>query len=178
MQSPFTGAAVIPIAIPGAGKSTLMKQWFPDPASRIELDEWRLRLTGSRADQSANRAAVEIQYMVFEERCARGLSTAVDGTNITVSHRMKLQQVARGRVGLVAVVLDIPVEICHRQNRMREQPVPDEVIDHFAGKWAKNVPPGPIPGFDLTIRITPQGREDIGHLDIEGAPWLFANTTA
>lgn len=147
---------VVTIGVPGAGKSTFTTRWFT-PTQRLNLDTFRGMAADDEHDQTATDVAVCVQDVLLRERCRRGLVTVVDSTNVRHSVRARLLQVAE-RVPSVAVVFDIPKEVCHRRNAARPQPVPAQVIERMHERMydvTRNglAPSGPVPGFTLTRRI-------------------------
>lgn len=179
---PTPGVLLVLVARPGAGKSTLARSWFPpetDPYRIVELDDLRGWLTGDPGNQTADALAVRIRHMIIGSRLKRGLITVVDATNIRPEYRDELlRQARRHKARTVAVVLDVPADVCKARNEGRPHPVPDEVIDRMDYLWIdrKSVPAeGPLDGFDQTVRISVDGdRQVFGDLDVEGAVWLTA----
>ncbi len=110
------------VAPPGAGKTTWVREHFPVD-QRVSLDEYRWRLSGDAADQSATRTASAIMHLVVEERMSRGLTTVVDATNACAQDRADVVRHATAwERHSIAVVLHTPLEMCIARQAAREQP--------------------------------------------------------
>ena len=72
------------------------------------------------ADQTATQDAFELLHVIVEKRLARGKLVVVDATSVQAWARASLLAIGR-RYGVptVAIVFDLPDEVCSRQNRER-----------------------------------------------------------
>jgi predicted kinase len=170
-------ALVVTIAIPGAGKSTWAEQRFT-PTQIINLDELRERVCDDPTDMDATPDAVAIQDLLVDARCRRRRLTVVDATNLRPEVRAKLIEIALTNLMVpVAVVLDVPLEVCRARNAARPRQVPKPVMDRMWQQFTKTIPTdGPVPGFAQTVRVRDDGRVLglFGRIrpGFEQAPWL------
>ena len=110
---------VILIGPSGAGKSTFARQHF-QPTEVLSSDACRGWVSDDETDQSATEDAFEVLHLVARKRLARGRLTVVDATNVQLHARQSLVALAREHyVQLVAIVFDLPEEVCAGRNRRR-----------------------------------------------------------
>lgn len=168
-------ALVVMIAPPGAGKSS----WTAGRFHRhqvVNLDSIREQIADDPADQGATREAADIQHAMLAARCRRRLLTVVDATNLGGGVRESLLGHAHRNLMLtVAVVLDVPLEVCLIRNRRRDRVVPEHVIVRMHQQYLRSIPAaGVVAGFDVTRRIG-YAHDYVAGLvptDQREAPWL------
>jgi predicted kinase len=151
-------ALLVMIGPPGSGKTTWVERRFAD-TQRVSLDMYRGLLTDDEGNLIATPSAVDLMHRILAYRCMLQLTTVVDATNAHAGHREGVLDHARlHRMLTVAVVMDLPVDLCIQQDAMRRRRVPSGEIKRIAADIAESVPPtGPVPGFDVTRRITLDG---------------------
>lgn len=172
-------ALVVMIAPPAAGKSTWVKARFV-ATQRVNLDTFRGMVSDNDHDQEATSEAVAIQHLIVAARCQRRLLTVVDATNTRCSVRREvLRHAVDNQLLTVAVVLDVPLDTCQARNIARRDAggmfVPPDVIERMWTTMQANIPAGPVPDFDVTRRIGPDGDQLFGAAPAQyaGASWLL-----
>jgi protein phosphatase len=118
IEVPDTSLVVL-IGTTGSGKSTFSRQHFR-PTEVLSSHFFRGMVADDENDQSATTAAFEALHFVAARRLAAGRLTVIDATNVQFEARKPLLALARQyRVVAVAIVLDIPEEVCEERNRER-----------------------------------------------------------
>ena len=112
-------ALVVLIGPSGSGKSTFAKNHFKT-TEVLSSDFCRGLVADDENDQSATKDAFEILHFIASKRLAAGRLTVVDATNVQPEARKPLVELARKYHCLpVAIVFDLPEDICHERNRAR-----------------------------------------------------------
>ncbi|MGC9437367.1 polynucleotide kinase-phosphatase [Streptomyces sp. WG5] len=110
---------VVLIGASGSGKSTFARRTFT-PTEVISSDFCRGLVADDENDQSASRDAFDVLHYIAGKRLAAGRRTVVDATNVQQDARRQLIELARKYDVLpVAIVLDIPEEVCAERNATR-----------------------------------------------------------
>lgn len=116
---------VVLVGVSGCGKSTFARAHF-GRFETVSSDFCRALVANDENDQTATKAAFEILHAIVAKRLQRGLLTVVDATNVQPEARRPLLELARRfHVVPVAIVLDLPEEVCLARNRER----PDRTLD-------------------------------------------------
>ncbi len=146
------------IGVPGSGKSTFAAARYAT-TQIVSLDRLRGILCDNEADQTATDHALMLRRQILAERCRRRLDTVADSTSLIPEHRADLVMYGRQYEMLnVAVVFETPFAVCKLR---RPPPFPAEVLERMWQQFQDHVPAdGPVPGFDVTRRISP-GRDDL-----------------
>lgn len=112
-------ALVVLVGTSGSGKSTFAAQHF-GPFETVSSDHCRGMVANDPNDQSATAAAFDLLHHVVGLRLTAGLLTVVDATNVQAPARRQLVELARAHDVLpVAIVLDVPEEVCVARNEHR-----------------------------------------------------------
>jgi protein phosphatase len=107
------------IGISGSGKSTFAKMHFKS-TEVLSSDYCRGLVSDDQNDQSATHDAFDILYYVAAKRLAAGRLTVIDATNVQAEARKPIVKLAREHDVLpVAIVLNLPVELCQERNHLR-----------------------------------------------------------
>ena len=110
---------IVLIGPSGSGKSTFARKHFL-PSEVLSSDYCRGLVSDNENDQGATNDAFEVLHYVAAKRLARGRLTVVDATNVQPEARAPLVHLARAQHCLpVAIVFDLPENICHERNRAR-----------------------------------------------------------
>src|SRR5690606_20671278 len=111
---------VVLIGPSGSGKSTFARKHFL-PTEVLSSDYCRGLISDDENDQAATLDALEVLHYVAAKRLARGRIVVVDATNVQPEARKPLVELARRYHCLpVAVVLNMPEDVCHERNRQRD----------------------------------------------------------
>jgi protein phosphatase len=112
-------ALVVLVGTSGSGKSTFARRNFL-PTEVISSDYCRGLVADDENDQGATKDAFEVLHFIAAKRLAVGRLTVVDATNTQPEARKPLVELARKYYCLpVAIVLDIPEQVCHERNSTR-----------------------------------------------------------
>ncbi|MDQ1025525.1 protein phosphatase [Streptomyces umbrinus] len=110
---------VVLIGASGSGKSTFARKHFK-PTEVISSDFCRGLVADDENDQSASGDAFDVLHYIAGKRLAAGRRTVVDATNVQQESRKQLIELARKHDVLpIAVVLDVPEEVCAERNASR-----------------------------------------------------------
>ncbi|MEV8532019.1 polynucleotide kinase-phosphatase [Streptomyces sp. NPDC051211] len=110
---------VVLIGATGSGKSTFARKHFK-PTEILSSDYCRGLVADDENDQSASRDAFDVLHYIAGKRLAAGRLTVVDATSVQQEARRQLVQLARAHDVLpIAIVLDMPEEVCAERNAAR-----------------------------------------------------------
>jgi protein phosphatase len=115
----------------GCGKSTFARRHFR-PTQVLSSDFFRGLVADDEADQAASRDAFEILHLAAAKRLAAGRLTVIDATNTRPEARKPLLALARRyNLPVVAIVFDLPLELCAARSAGRAERVvgPDVVAE-------------------------------------------------
>ncbi|MHC0429144.1 polynucleotide kinase-phosphatase [Streptomyces sp. O3] len=110
---------VVLVGATGSGKSTFAARHFT-PTEVVSSDFCRGLVADDENDQSASRDAFDVLHYIAGKRLAAGRRTVVDATNVQSDGRRQLIQLARQHDVLpIAIVLDVPEQVCAERNANR-----------------------------------------------------------
>ncbi|MFF7852744.1 polynucleotide kinase-phosphatase [Streptomyces sp. NPDC007904] len=110
---------VVLVGASGSGKSTFARRHFK-PTEVISSDFCRGLVSDDENDQSATRDAFDVLHYIAGKRLAAGRRTVVDATSVQQDARRQLIDLAREHDVLpIAIVLDVPEEVCAERNAVR-----------------------------------------------------------
>ncbi|MFE2535433.1 polynucleotide kinase-phosphatase [Streptomyces sp. NPDC059371] len=110
---------VVLIGASGSGKSTFARRHFK-PTEIISSDYCRGLVADDENDQSASGDAFDVLHYIAGKRLAAGRRTVVDATSVQQDSRRQLIELARKYDVLpIAIVLDVPEEVCAERNATR-----------------------------------------------------------
>ncbi|MEW2512472.1 polynucleotide kinase-phosphatase [Streptomyces sp. NPDC046870] len=110
---------VVLVGASGSGKSTFARRHFK-PTEVISSDFCRGLVADDENDQSASRDAFDVLHYIAGKRLAAGRRTVVDATSVQQDGRRQLIELAkRYDVLPIAIVLDVPEEVCAERNAAR-----------------------------------------------------------
>ncbi|MDQ8703595.1 polynucleotide kinase-phosphatase [Streptomyces sp. LHD-70] len=132
---------VVLVGASGSGKSSFARQHFK-PTEVISSDFCRGLVSDDENDQSASRDAFDVLHYIAGKRLAAGRLTVVDATNVQQDSRKQLVQLARQHDVLpIAIVLDVPEEVCARRNAERADraDMPRRVIERHTRELRRSL---------------------------------------
>ncbi|MFS4091635.1 polynucleotide kinase-phosphatase [Streptomyces sp. AF1A] len=110
---------VVLVGASGSGKSTFALRHFK-PTEVISSDFCRGLVCDDENDQGATRDAFDVLHYIAGKRLAAGRRTVVDATSVQQDARRQLIELARKHDVLpIAIVLDVPEEVCAERNAAR-----------------------------------------------------------
>ncbi|MFH8289732.1 polynucleotide kinase-phosphatase [Streptomyces sp. NPDC018059] len=110
---------VVLVGATGSGKSTFARRHFK-PTEVIGSDFCRGLVADDENDQSASGDAFDVLHYIAGKRLAAGRRTVVDATNVQSDSRKQLIELARRYDVLpIAIVLDVPEDVCAARNAAR-----------------------------------------------------------
>ncbi|MEU8759990.1 polynucleotide kinase-phosphatase [Streptomyces sp. NPDC048659] len=110
---------VVLIGATGSGKSTFARRHF-EPTEIVSSDFCRGLVADDENDQSASKDAFDVLHYIAGKRLAAGRLTVVDATSVQREARRQLVELARAHDVLpIAIVLDLPEEVCAERNAAR-----------------------------------------------------------
>lgn len=110
---------VVLIGPSGAGKSTFAARHFL-PTEVISSDFCRALVSDDENDMAVTAAAFRVLHAIAGERLQSGRIAVIDATSVQPAARKRLVQLGRDHDCLVvAIVFDLPEEVCIERNRGR-----------------------------------------------------------
>ena len=107
------------IGVSGSGKSTFAKKHFGS-YEVVSSDICRGMVSNDENNQTATPDAFDLVNFIIDKRLKKGLLTVVDATNVQKESRKGLIELAKKYHTLpVAIVLDLPREVCEERNNLR-----------------------------------------------------------
>src|SRR5690242_11857335 len=109
--------AVVALVGPsGSGKSTFARKHFR-ATEVLSSDFCRGLVSDDENSQAATKDAFEVLHFIASKRLAAGRLTVIDATNVQQESRQPLVALAREYHTLpVAIVFNLPEEVCHQRN--------------------------------------------------------------
>jgi protein phosphatase len=110
---------VVLVGATGSGKSTFARRHFK-PTEVISSDFCRGLVSDDENDQGATKDAFDVLHYIAGKRLAAGRRTVVDATSVQSDARRQLIDLAKQYDVLpIAIVLDVPEEVCAERNAAR-----------------------------------------------------------
>ncbi|MFJ6185958.1 polynucleotide kinase-phosphatase [Streptomyces sp. NPDC092295] len=132
---------VVLIGATGSGKSTFARSRFKH-TEVVSSDFCRGLVADDENDQGATADAFDVLHYIVGKRLAAGRLTVVDATNVQPESRKRLVRLAREHDVLpVAIVLDLPEEVCAARNAARPDRagMPRHVIKRHRGELRRSL---------------------------------------
>ena len=163
-------ALVLLIGASGSGKSTFASRNF-DADAVVSSDGLRRILTGDESDQRNNHLVFDRLHRWVEARLAAGLLAVVDATNTDWMGRATLiGQAQRHQRPAIAIVFDLPLEVCLEGSAMRPRTVGASLIRRQIAELGRDREGLDLEGFSA-IYLLRSAREIEGvTVEIEKGP--------
>ena len=148
-------ALLVLVGPSGAGKTTFAARAVA-PTEVLSSDAMRAMVADDASDQTATEAAFELLHAALGFRLARGRLTVVDATNVEARWRTPLLALARrhGR-SAVAIVFDLPLELCLKRNAARMRgAVPEAAIRRQHQRMRRSLGELAEEGFGSVVRLS------------------------
>jgi predicted kinase len=131
---------VVLVGATGSGKSTFAARHFL-PTEIISSDRCRALVADDETDQSATPDAFDLVHAIAAKRLARRRLAVIDATNVRPEDRQKLVELARRYHALpIAIVFDLPEDICLARNRNRkDRDLPSKVVHDHVRRLRKSL---------------------------------------
>ncbi|HEY2079212.1 MAG TPA: polynucleotide kinase-phosphatase [Streptosporangiaceae bacterium] len=128
------------VGISGSGKSTFAARNFI-PTEVVSSDFCRGLVSDNQNDQSVTADAFEVLNFIAGKRLAAGRLTVIDATSVQVEARRSLIALAREHhVLAVAIVLDLPEQLCAARNAARtDRPLRPHVLRQQYGQLRRSL---------------------------------------
>lgn len=138
----------------GAGKSSFAREHFR-PTEVVSSDLCRGLISDDENNQDATPDAFRLLHEIVAHRLNFGRLTVVDATNVWREDRRGYVALAREHgFHLVAVVFDVPVDVCHQRNQERpDRTLGSNVIFSQAMGLKESVPGLREEGFDQVVLL-------------------------
>jgi protein phosphatase len=144
----------------GSGKSTFAARRFR-PTEVVSSDACRALVADDERDLSATPAAFQVLHLVASLRLRRRRLTVVDAVNARAADRRPLVDLAREHdCAAVALVLDLPAELCAARDGARSRTVGERVIAAQRAAIERSLPSLRDEGFDAVHVLDSAGAVD------------------
>lgn len=155
-------ALILLVGPAGSGKSTFARAHFK-PTEVISSDYCRALVSDNEGDQSSTPDAFELLHTVVRLRLRRGRLTVVDAVNARpVDRRPLLRRARELDCAAVAIVFDLPDQICVERDRRRPgRSVGERVIGQQREELRRSLATLDDEGFDqIYVFNTPEAVEE------------------
>lgn len=155
---------ILPIGLPGSGKTTWVRAMFPDHRI-ISSDDVRQAVSGNGYDASRNEEVWDIYFLDIAASLADGINVVADATNLTLRNRARtLECVPAGPerwgedVDVHAIVFKNVAQSIVRNaartgTRNGEQRVPNEAMMGFVKLYEESLQDILTEGYDTITYI-------------------------
>ncbi|HEX2221596.1 MAG TPA: AAA family ATPase [Candidatus Limnocylindria bacterium] len=164
------GALVLLVGPSGAGKTTFARRHF-GPSEVLSSDGFRAIVADDPEDQRATDDAFRLLHLALRLRLSRGRISVVDATNVEAWARaLLLDESRRLRRPSVAIVFDLPLDVCLDRNAARPRPRPPAAIRR-QHRWLRDsIAQLPHEGITVIHRLRSVGEVDAMSVVRVGAP--------
>jgi predicted kinase len=132
-----TPQLIVPVGIPGCGKSTFADLFFSEARDTIvSTDAIRERM-GDVADQSRNDDVFEIFHDIITRRLIDNCRVFADATNLTFNARFRLMTIAEDNDAECHLLIFNNLAQAVKRNANRKRVVPDEAMTRMVSNYEK-----------------------------------------
>ena len=162
-------ALVLLIGIAASGKTSFAAKHF-GPTEVLSSDAFRALIADDPSAQGATDDAFDLLHRTLEMRLRRGRLTVVDATNVEDWARGELIRAAkRHRRPVVAIVLDVPIDVALERNAKRASPrPPPSALRRQQGWLADSLPALAHEGFDAVHVLGSVDEVDAAQVERQG----------
>jgi predicted kinase len=141
---------------PGSGKSTFAERHFLW-SQVVSSDRCREMVCDDEENMAVHREAFSLLRFIVRLRLSLGRFTVIDSTALERKHRTAyVSMAAQYNFHPVAILFDVPYELCLRQNESRSRRVPPEAIRHYHNLLQKTKISVRNEGFDRVFILNPE----------------------
>jgi predicted kinase len=116
---------------PGSGKSTFAKRHFLW-TQIVSSDRCRAMVCDDEENMAVHHQTYSLLQHIVRLRLSLGRFTVIDSTALERKHRIHYVSLAKDyHFHPVAILFDVPYELCVQQNERRDRRVPLEAIRHY-----------------------------------------------
>jgi alkanesulfonate monooxygenase SsuD/methylene tetrahydromethanopterin reductase-like flavin-dependent oxidoreductase (luciferase family)/predicted kinase len=161
-------ALVVLVGASGSGKSTWAQGRYR-PQEIASSDDLRGVVGSGRHDLDASADAFALLDAIVAARLRRGLTCVVDTLGLDADRRRGFLAAAQAhRLPAIAVVFDVADQLARERNRLRDRPVPADVLTSQLRRSARITEELDGEGWDRVVRVrsdeapdaAPAGRPD------------------
>ena len=139
------------VGIPGSGKTTYANKHKDKNEVILSSDLIRKELFGSEYSQENNELVFDTLYSRARENLINGTNVIIDATNINSYYRhATLKHFEDLDIERVAIVFEVPKNVCVKRDSKRSRTVGEKVIDKMISRYSR---PTYEEGFDNIIYV-------------------------
>jgi protein phosphatase len=143
----------------GAGKSTFARDHFK-ATEAVSSDFCRALVADDERDQTATDAAFQVLHLIAGLRLRRRRLTVVDAVNAKPEDRRPLLQLAAEHdSAAIALVFDVPAELCVERDGRRGRSVGRQAIEAQRADLLRSLPDLRAEGFSAVHLLTAEAAE-------------------
>lgn len=159
--------------LPGSGKTTIAKEMYTENTVRVNKDDIRMMM-GTAWSKSNENIVLLARDSIIGGALEQGKDVVVDDTNFAPKHEERLRVLAE-QFGADVVVhhVDTPVEECIKRDKLRQNPVGEDVIMNMYRQFiVPPTPTGDMPEDNKAIIVDIDGT--LAHMDGKRNPYDYS----
>jgi protein phosphatase len=160
---------IVLVGASGSGKSTFARKHFQQ-YEILSSDFCRGLVSDNENDQKVSHDAFDVLHYIANKRLAAGKLTVIDATNVQPEDRKEYLKMTREyHVLPVAIVLNLPEQVCHERNQLRpDRQFGAHVVKRHTQALRRSLRGLEKEGFRYVYVLN--SLEDINNLEIERQP--------